>query len=300
MKKIIILLVILALCTISNSGFAQGKKIRLQPGKFYEAGESIYAPRFGFSATIPEGWQGSLPRESEVFLLQTITTDVFGEIYVFGSERSDLASLEKTWREGTDLSETIRIKALIPVVKGDMITSEIVGEGQAINKGNRAYAVARCNPDGPCIIALSIMPKQFYESIKNSLEHFMLASSFEPPNTASPYATLNWNEFLANKALVTYVYVEGGSKDTDIHLCADGTFTATIKKTGFMKNQSPQYHGKLNGTWAAKGIGENTNLTFIFSSKRNLPPIEVSVTIKEDKVYANDERYFVAQSTRCK
>lgn len=48
---------------------AQKKKVRLQPGKMYEPGETLYAPRFGFIAKVPEGWEGILPRESEVFLL---------------------------------------------------------------------------------------------------------------------------------------------------------------------------------------------------------------------------------------
>jgi len=94
--------------------------------------------------------------------------------------------------------------------------------------------------------------------------------------------------------------VDGGSKDTEIHLCGDGSFTANIKKTGFMKNQNPQYHGKLTGTWSTKGIGEATNITFTFSEKSKLAPIEIALTIKEEKVYANEERYFVAQSTKCK
>jgi hypothetical protein len=297
MKKLIPLLFLLV---ASVTLIAQGKKTRLQPGKFYEAGESIYAPRFGFNGKIPAGWQGSLPRESELFLLQTVTSDVFGEIYVFGRAQGDVQTLKQLWLQGTELSESIRIKAKDPVLKGDMLVSEVIGEGQSINKGNRGYIAARCNPDGPCIIALSIMPKQFYEPVKNTLEQFLQTATFEAPNSASPYANLNWNEFLAGKSLVTYAYVEGGSKDTEIHLCADGTFTANIKKTGFMKNQNPQYNGKLSGTWVTKGIGETTNITFTFSSKGNLPPVEIPLTIRDEQVFANDERYFVAQSTKCK
>lgn len=297
MKKLIPLLFLMVASVLL---MAQGKKTRLQPGKFYEAGESIYAPRFGFNGKIPAGWQGSLPRESELFLLQTVTPDVFGEIYVFGRAQGDVQTLKQLWLQGTELSESIRIKAKDPVLKGDMLVSEVIGEGQSINKGNRGYIAARCNPDGPCIIALSIMPKQFYEPVKNTLEQFLQTATFESPNTASPYANLNWNEFLAGKSLVTYAYVEGGSKDTEIHLCADGTFTANIKKTGFMKNQNPQYNGKLSGTWVTNGIGETTNITFTFSSKGNLPPVEIPLTIRDEQVFANDERYFVAQSTKCK
>ena len=299
MKKLYTHLLLLSILIGTNQSFAQGKN-RLQPGKYYEAGESLYAPRFGFNAKVPTGWQGSLPRESEVFLLQTITPDVFGEIYVFGREQSDLQALKKTSLEGVELSETIRIKAKDPVIKGDMLSSEVIGVGDAINKGNRGYIAARCNPDGPCVIALSIMPKQFYEPIKAALEQFLIASTFEPPSNASPHATLNWNEFLANKAFYTYAYVKDGSKDSEIHFCPDGTFSADIKKKGLLKNQNPQYQGKLSGTWVAKGIGENSTLLLEFKSKKGLPPLEIQLSIKDEQVFANNERYFVAQSTKCK
>jgi hypothetical protein len=300
MKKIISLtLAVLAACS-AFLATAQGKKNRLQPGKFYESGETLFAPRFGFTATVPQGWQGSLPRESEVFLLQTTTPDVFGEIYVFGLPQDDLESLKKRWMIGTDLSESIRIIANDPVIENGILMTEVTGVGESINRGNRGYAAARCNPDGPCIVALSIMPKQFYEPVKKSLVDFLRASTFEAPNTASPYATLNWNEFLAGKSLVTYAFSQGGSKDTEIHLCGDGTFTGNIKKTGFMRNQNPQYRGRLAGTWAVKGIGESTNITFTFTGKNSPPPIEITLTIREEKVFANGERYFVGQSTRCK
>lgn len=279
---------------------AQNKKVRLQPGKFYEAGEMLYAPRFGFTAKVPDGWQGSLPRESEVFFLQTVAPDIFGEVYVYGHEKSDLQALKNNWLSGVNLSETIRIKATSPVVSNDMIASEVVGEGQAINKGNRGYVVARCSQDGPCIVAFATMPKQFYEPIKKSVEQFLSNASFEPPHSSSPYATLNWSEFLANKTLITHTFLKGGAKETEVNLCGNGRFTANIKKTGFMKNQNPQYKGRLGGTWSTTGIGEMANVTFEFTGKRKLAPVEITLTIKEDQIYANDERYFVAKSTKCR
>ncbi|MBX2964433.1 MAG: hypothetical protein KF687_18135 [Cyclobacteriaceae bacterium] len=298
MNKINLLPLVLLLIPFLSD--AQSKKTRLQPGKFYEAGETLFAPRFGFTATVPAGWQGSFPRESEIFLLQTVTPDVFGEVYVFGYESSSLENLKKNWQEGTKLSESIRIKATNPVIKGDMISSEVVGEGQSINKGNRSYVAARCNPDGPCVVTFAVMPKQFYEPIKNAMEEFLLKASFEPPNNISPYANLNWSEFLAGKSLVTYAFAQGGSKETEVHLCGNGTFTANIKKTGFMRNMNPQYKGKLQGTWVTKGIGQSTNITFNFSSKSKLPPLEIALTMENEQVFANDERYFVAQYSRCK
>lgn len=293
----LLLLVISTVYTMESS--AQGKKARIQPGKIYNAGETLYAPRFGFSATVPVDWEGMLPRESEVFLL-TPTGSTVGEIYVYALENTDITTLKASWLKGTDLSETIRLKAINPVLEGDMLYAEGVGEGEYINKGNRAFGVARCNANGVCVVALSVMPVQFYEPIKKTLLDFMKAGSFGPPSNASPYADLNWEELLAGKSVITYVYAEGGSKDTEIHLCADGSFSAVIKKSGFMKNQHPDYRGKLSGTWNVDGVGESTKLKFTFTGKKTLAPIEVVLTIKEDKIFADGERYSVGHSTKCK
>lgn len=285
---------------ISFSGVGQGKKwSRIQPGAFYDAGEGLFAPRLGFKATVPAGWQGSLPRESEVFLLQTVASDVFGEIFVFGREPIALEELRKKWIEGAALSESIRIKAKEPQVKGDMLVAEVVGEGEAINKSNRGYAVARCNPNGPCVVALATMPRQFFEQIREVAERFIREGTFETPSNASPYADFDWQEFLSQKMCVTYAYLEGGSKESEVHFCSDGTFKATVRKKGLFENQNADYAGKLVGKWTTSGKGENTQLTLEFTSKKKLPPLVIPLRIREEQIFVNQERYFVARSTEC-
>jgi len=276
---------------------AQKKKSRLQPGKMYEAGETLFAPRFGFNATVPVGWEGILPRESEVFLLTT-TTATYGEIFVFGRERSDLNSLKMMWSKGVDLSETIRLKAVNITEQDWMLTTEIIGDGEHVNKGYKGFVVAKCSPSGPCVITFMIAPIQFYESVRNTVTEFMKNSTFEPPSNISPYVDFDWQEFLSDKVLATYASSEGGSKETMIHLCKDGSFTASIKKKGFFKEQNPSYKGTMSGQWTAKGDGENATVQFIFTN-RSLAPVEVALTIKDDKVLSNGERYFVGKSDKC-
>jgi hypothetical protein len=120
LKKIIVALsaslLFAALCT------AQTKK-RLQPGKIYEPGEKIYAPKYGFNGVVPEGWDGTLPRETEIFLLMP-RTGIGGEVFTFVSEGNDLQSIREAWLRGTNMSESILIKAKDVVTTGDMITSE--------------------------------------------------------------------------------------------------------------------------------------------------------------------------------
>lgn len=296
--KIYNLLFCLLFVALSVQVTAQKKKSRLQPSKMYEPGETLYAPRFGFIARVPEGWEGILPRESEVFLLST-TTSTYGEIFVFGSEHGDLNTMLKTWNKGVDLSEPIRIKAINPTIEDGFLSSEITAEGDYVNKGFKGFVAARCSPSGPCVTTLMIAPPQFYESVKNTVTEFMKSSTFEAPSNASPYEDFDWQDFLSDKVLVSYSSAEGGSKETMIHLCKNGTFTAKLKKKGFFKEQNPAYKGTLTGQWTAKGDGEKATLQFIFTNK-SLSPVEVPLTISDEKITSNGERYFVGNSDKCK
>jgi hypothetical protein len=290
-------LLILIIATVTTQSVAQ-KKSRLQPGRLYEAGETLYAPRLGFIAKVPDGWQGLLPQETQVFSLSSVTS-VFGEIYVFGREQGDIRSMQAVWNNGIDFTETIRLKAKAPVIEDGILSSEVIGEGDVINKGNRAFAIARCNPGGPCVTLLALAPIQFYEAVKNVSTKFMTTSSFEPPSNAPVHADLNWKEFLSNKSLLAYVEMQGGTKQNMVEFCADGTFTSEVDKTGWFKKQNAVYNGRNSGQWTVDGIGEQTKLHLTFKKKK-VPPLEVTLSIKDEKIYAEGERYFIAQSTKCK
>src|SRR5882672_8973305 len=179
MKPIRLIIIILLVITCFHSVQAQKKK-RLQPGKVYAAGDTLYAPRFGFTATVPAGWQGILPRENEVFLLTSTSTDIYGEIYVFGRAEGDLPVMAEAWKKGFDLSETIKLKAVSPTIKDGVLSAEVVAQGEYINKGNKGFAISRRSPNGPCITILMVTPIQFFESVKNMVIQFMANSKFEP------------------------------------------------------------------------------------------------------------------------
>jgi len=201
---------------------------------------------------------------------------------------------------GFDLTEILRLKASNPTLAEGILSAEVVAEGEKTNAGYRSFAIARCNPSGPCVTLLALMPKQFYDDITKVAIQFMEKSSFEAPSNVSPYANFDWKEFLSDKDFFAYAYVEGASKDNRVHLCADGSFKADINKKGWMKDQNPQYNGNLSGQWSVEGRGEQTTLHLTFTKKKGLPPLDIVLNITDEKIYANGERYFTAPSSKCK
>jgi hypothetical protein len=292
MKKLLVLLVV---GTLAFSVHAQSRK-RLVPGKMYEPGDTLYAPRDGFTTIIPAGWTGSLPRDTEVFLLNSMQNQ--GEIFIFDRKEGNLEDIKAAWLKGTDLNETIKLKAKpdAAIVDGALMT-EVYAEGPSINKSFRGYAATKCNPAGPCITAISIVPAQFYEAAKTGIQELMKKGRFDEPKNISLHADLNWKEYLKGKMLITFADTEVGSKENIVHLCSDGTFKARIRKKGMIKQEeNPDYSGRMSGTWEASGVGEQGVVTLNFKKqdKATFP-----IQIKDEKVTVNGERYFVAQSDEC-
>ncbi len=276
--------------------FGQALK-RLQPGKLYDQGEQIYAPLYGFIGEVPEGWSGLLPRDTEVFLFtsQTVTQ---GQILVFAREKGNLEEIKKNWAKGVSLNEGMTIKAQNKTITEEGILSgdlSVVGNYGPDNKG---YAVAKCSPYGPCITVLAVAPSQYIETVKGVVDDFISKSTFEEPKDISPYADFDWDAFLKMKIIVNYASMDNSSKSTRIILCDDGTFYAEFRKKGLMKNINPQYRGKNTGTWKAQGIGETGTLTLIF--KKKFPDLKVALRIKDEKLFANNERFYTIHSTKCR
>ena len=269
---------------------------RIQPGKIYEPGDALYAPMFGFRATVPSGYIGSLPRESEVFLLTSQTSPT--EIFVLARQGTDLISMKKGWESGFDLTDQIRLKAKAATIANGVLSSEVVAEGNYINKSMRAYAAARCGDSGACITCLGVVPSAQYDELKKAVDAFLSTSTFEPTSSASPYSDFVWKDFLTNQMVTTYAFLEKGSKETSIHLCADGRFTAKVTKKGILKNHNPQYNGKLTGTWKVEGVGEKGILQLTFD--KALPALTAELLIHDEKITSGGDRYFVAVSDQCK
>lgn len=298
MKNPSLHLIIFLLLIANTAVNGQTQKSMLQPGKMYNQGDALYSPLFGFSTSVPKGWVGNLPRESEVFLLMNASS-AFGEIYVFGREAIDLESLAQIWASGVDITETIRLTASNPKIEGDLLTSnEVMAEGNYMHKEYKAFAATRCGDKGKCVTVLAIADEENFEFVSNTSVELLKNGVFEEPSNISPYDAFDWKKFLSNKLVVTYDEIRGGAKRTQINLCEDGTFRANVRKKGILKQVNPQYKGNMSGTWTADGIGPETLLSLDFSGKK-LPPLSVKLSFKNEQLYADNERYYASESSSC-
>ena len=289
-------LVILCFLFSIGLGFTQ-ETTRIQPGKLYTSGETIMSPKYGFSNTIPDGWAGYLPQGTEVFGLRK-NDGTSGDVLLFARENSDLATLKSAWAEGLEISPSIRITTTDVSQEGDMIYSEVSGEGENLNRANRGFVISRCGGYGPCVTLLMFTPRDYYESTREAMLAFMRAGVFVEPGEADPYADFDWQKFLSNKILVAFELQELSKMQNKVDLCADGSFNAQVKQSGWFNQGDNSYKGRNKGTWSVSSTGPQTVLRLEFD-KAKLPPLEVVLRIEEEKIFANDRRYYAGYSQHC-
>jgi hypothetical protein len=298
MRNILILVILLFFSILFNPAFGQTPKKRIQPGKMYNSGDTLYAPTYGFTSQVPDGWIGTLPRESEVFLLSK-GNNGFGEIFVFGRASTDLEQLSELWKQGVDVTETLRLKAIDPQISDKLLQSEVVADGNYVERNTRAFAATKCGNEGTCITVLAVGTEDSYGSVTEAALAFLENSTFEKPSFESPYENFDWQAFLSNKLMISYDEVRGGARQTQISLCEGGSFSANVKKKGIMKDTNPDYKNKMSGNWTVKGEGPEATLHLTFT-KKGLSPLTVSLSLREEELYVGEERYYASEATSCK
>mgnify|MGYP000471745546 CR=1 FL=1 len=297
MNKYLFAFLFSSLFSISFLGLAQKVK-RVEPGVMYMGGETLSSPKFGFTTQVPQNWVGTLPRETEVFLLN-LSTGQFGEIFVVGRPAVDLNEVAEEWKAGVDLTETLRLQADNPQIQDNALFSEVKAVGNYIPTKKRAFAMVRCGDTGTCITVLAVSSDENYDLVSQAAKDFLANGKFQEPREIDPFEDFDWQEFLSNKMLIVYNDFKGGERKTRVNLCADGSFNAKVKKKGFMKDFNPEYKGNMSGSWTVESNNSEATMNITFS-KGDLRPLTVQLKFVDEQLYVNDERFYASQSENCK
>jgi hypothetical protein len=292
-------LIFVSLCCLPLCSYAQLPSNRIRPGTMYYAGDTVKSPRLGLQTRVPDGWEGVLPRDSEVFLLMP-ANNVNGEIYVAVNENLDKAGQIRKWKEGMDLDDGLRLMPDGEITqRGDVICAVGKVTGPKANAANKVYVEAKCSPHGFCLTYMLMANPASYEQAKKALQEFVDYTTFAKPSNESPYLNFNWKKFLSGKVLLMTGYEERGAnkRENEVNLCPDGTFTSKVTRKGTFKDQAKGYQGSKKGTWEVKSNGDKATVILTIPK---LAPAEVNLEMKNEEVYINGDRYFVGTSEKCK
>jgi len=296
--KYLLLLIATCNCFVALS---QSNKT-LRPGKMYNQGEEIFAPRVGIKSTIPKGWAGMLPQGSEVFLLMAQDGEN-GEIYAAANYNDDIKSAKERWNKGVEIVSDIVVKSTgNSGMRGeDTYYSELeIIQHKGIKAQSKAYAEIKCGPFGNCVAVMLVYSSGNYEKQIAALSGFMDEMEFIEPREGNMYSDFDWSEFLSSKYLTSFRYTDTSGKQNQIWLCPDGTFRSIIKRKGLAKTGDKSLNGRKSGTWKAEGIGEQGAL--LLKMKKIPDEIRVELRVEEDKFYsvASGDRVYIMENFECK
>ncbi len=278
---------------------AQLPSNRIKPGTMYHAGDTVRSPRLGLVTVIPDGWEGVLPRDTEVFLLMP-SDNLIGEIYVVVNEKLDLKGQEARWRSGMDLSTGLRLvtDGEIRRRSAGVISAEAKLQGaKSNNSQGKIYIEAKCSPEGFCVSYIATADPLSFENVKKSLQSFVDNTSFNAPSNQSPYANFNWQKFLSGKILLAFGHEGTSKREDEVNLCPDGSFQSNLTRTGIFKDTAKGYQGKKRGKWSVVSNNEKATVTFTFAK---FPPVEIEMEAKDEEIYVKGNRYFVGDSEVCR
>jgi len=278
--------------------YAQFPSNRIRPAIMYHAGDTIRSPRMGVVAVVPEGWEGVLPRDTEIFLLMPVDNTI-GEIYVALNNNIDMQGQKMLWKEGLDMGNgtKLMLDGETSMRTPDVITGMAKLSGTNTNRGKKVYVEAKCSPVGFCLVYMLSADVQSFDHAKVALQAIVDHTTFGKPSTESPYLNFDWKKFLSGKVLLMTGY-EGKSKREDkVIFCADGTFQSHLTRSGIFKDQSKEYQGNKKGKWEVQSNGENATITFSFNK---LPPLDIMIEVKEEEIFVKGRRYFVGEDQTCK
>lgn len=283
---------------LSLSSAAQLPSSKIKPGTMYHAGDTVRSPRLGLVTRIPEGWEGVLPRDTEVFLLMP-TNNSIGEIYVVVNEKLDLPGQAKRWKAGMDLANGLRLVPEGEITNRNTDIISAVGKLDGSNANNnqgKFYIEAKCSPAGFCVSYIAITDPSSFDNVKKALQSFVDNTSFISPSNESPYSNFNWQKFLSGRILLAFGYDGTSKREDEVNLCPDGSFQSKITRTGIFKDMAKGYQGKKRGKWSVASNNEKAAITFTFDK---LAPVELEIEAKDEEIYIKGVRYFVGDSEVC-
>lgn len=286
---------IAAILLCYTSVFAQnGEKLR--PGVIYEAGDQLYSPTYGIRGEVPLGWQGALPRDTELFLLVPthVTTDV--EIYTFAAE-DDLSAIQERWELPIEISSGILAQP-----QGDPKQEEnmLIQNFSFSNRTDyEAVGYAKCGEFGQCTVSFLVGNLKQMPKARQSQEEFMQSLAFEKPDPNAAQEPFDWQTFLPDKHIFTYYHMQSNPHKSNLHLCPDGTFTSDISRKVAI-DALDQYAGRQKGTYKFESLENGTAQLTLSFQKKKLPPLQVNLMMEDDKLYMNEIRVMAIVNTDCK
>ena len=289
MRSILRLAIFISIICLSTLHLSWAQN-RVRPGILYHPGDTIAAPLYGIEAQIPEGWYGLLPQDAELFLL-TSSKDNDSRVFVRASDNT-YENLQQGWKEGLVLTENLQIVVNDSIkYRGEVMYADVDIIGK-LPRNYKAYVEAKCGDYGKCVGFFLQAEAGVFEKLKKEMMEMVDQTVLKEPGMTNIYDSFNWEKFLTGKYLVKFDQrnYKNNRNANELWLNEDGEFRSRVEQKGLIDEEKSEYWGKNKGAWKIEGKGQQATLILSFQKHE---PLQIELTIEEDKIYLNDQRYYV-------
>jgi hypothetical protein len=300
MKKILLLAISLFLITTQVHAATE-----ISPGVLYPSGSDLKVSTQGIALKVPDNWQATLPRGSDLLLMQS--SDSVGSILVTFAANSDAQSVRQMLNRPHALDDMTRIKPAAEVTEKDgLFTQSYQVTGVNLQKlVATAYGRLGDNKTAAFVIvlepesqkALSALGKQLIQSIVFS------AQKTAEQVRVDASSNINWARELRGRAL-EFASTDGGRAiKKRLNLCSDGRvkytdqdrFAGKTEMSNFTANSSTSQ----TGHWQVSGdqlqlFWSDGSRTQYSLSQRQIPDID------EQGTFLDDEQWIDVRNQSCR
>ncbi|MEN8128850.1 MAG: hypothetical protein ABFS45_01370 [Pseudomonadota bacterium] len=281
--------------------------VEIQPGQIYSGGTRLEVSGLGVAFRVPEGWRGTLPAGSEIFILQP---DADPEIYILAmGEQATRAQLASTMGAPIAIGNGLSLHPTADLVeRGEVLAGRYEVRGAASQLA--AYSEALAGSNGVAIafilIAAPALLTTYEANVQALIASTDLGAPNPPPTVASESKPANtdtaaadrWDLYLKGKHIIRYYTTTGYTEEQYLWLCSDGTFSRSGKSGGFGGGASGAYEGSSSGRWTATGAGEYGALILHFGDG-STSRYELRWDYEANKLYVDGKRWLHGKNERC-
>lgn len=267
----------------------------IEPNVRYDAGTRVGVAAMGASFVIPDGWLGTMPPGSEIFLLGSEVEA--GLIAVLGNQVSGIEEAAASFAEELTLDPgVVLVPDGAPRVEGSTVRQTYRASAQGQVLFGQAYG--RLGPTGIGVAFVAMGPESSAPRHRALLDELAASLELQAPAVSSPGASASstdWDAVLRGRKL-HYLYTASGfHEEVQIDLCADGTFYRSGGGGGF-DGGTPG----ASGAWQHGGAGRwgvTGGVLRLESSDGKVASYQLS--FDGEKLLLDGDRYFRVDPDRC-
>ena len=268
----------------------------LRAGVTYQGGETVEAQDHGVSIQVPKGWSGTLPAQSEFFILQNTRGAGVVLVYVDKIELKELKQKISSpipadqflLRPNTALKKTNlgwSMRYSITPASDRFSAAQVL----AIHRHHTALAFIELSPK------VHTAPTNVLKRLAESARIAKRASvNQDKANQAGPNA---WRTYMSGRHVIRYFTSSGYTEETHLWLCSNGQFFDSMETGGNSGGASGASAGRNVGTWSATGqTHANGQLILRYSNGQGSTH---DLALSNRKLYIDNKQWLRDKNTRC-